>query len=735
MNIKRTVLTITSIAILVSIAILMISPVISYDPPIEPSPSSSYERYGPRVYDIIFSAWGDSITEADALQAGDIDLMDWATPTSKLDPEGDDWRWDPEVTLGDYSEWGYYEFDINCMQWPTGHGDMTPPGWNGDEPAVTSGHYWFTPDTCQRCYDARQFRRALAHLVDRSAMVDNMGGYAVGMDTFLFPGIISWLSPTVPTYSYDTVAAEAAFLAGGFADWDSDLVMEYSPSHGVIADDEEELPLLMGWLRSDDPDRTFAGELLRDELIKLGVPQNFQIRDRSECYYHAWITYDYHVYTGGWDWGRIPDMYSELFMSNKDSYPSPGADNYGRYHREAYDVIGEDFINAGSSTEAEAYCDAMQDMLHGDAACIGLYTYAGYVARTTNYQAHPGEAVYAGLEWKGAVNELGAAYISYWNPLNMHPEGFAKGGTLRQGLIVPIEKWSAIHAEWFYDWMILAEIYSYLLDYHPLDATQFVPNLAEDLPTISTWSNGPDGGTRLSFELLPGILWHDVALGTVTPEDVGFSFKYARDYVSVDHYWAVKDFYDYITAANGTGWWGPQVGPNTVDILFDVESWLALEWIAGVPIIPMAIWYDKDPASWNPEDYDKVIGCGPFMCNKDGVPGRIDVTVPDEYVHLEANPNYFRKYVWPDTCDAVGGVGRDESVRIIDFMTVSYPDHIFTYDTRLEPLLPAWPSGWIVDGDQLLDVDKNGAIDVDDLVEVGIRIGQAWPPEHYKMIP
>jgi hypothetical protein len=68
-------------------------------------------------------------------------------------------------------------------------------------------------------------------------------------------------------------------------------------------------------------------------------------------------------------------------------------------------------------------------------------------------------------------------------------------------------------------------------------------------------------------------------------------------------------------------------------------------------------------------------------------------------------------------------------------MTVSYPGHIFTYDPRLEPLLPAWPSGWIVDGDQLLDVDKNGAIDVDDLVEVGIRLGQAWPPEHYKMIP
>jgi len=730
MNLKRIMLTMTSIAILVSMTILMISPVISFDPPITPAPSSSYERYGPRVDDLIFSVWGDSITESDALQAGDIDVMDWATPTSKLDPLGDDWRWDPEVTLGDYSEWGWYEFDLNCMQWPTGHGDMVPPGWTGSEPAVTSGHYWFN-STCQRCLDARQFRRALAHLTDRGAMVDNMGGYAEAMDTFCFPGIASWENPAAPTYAYDTGLAEAALLAGGFFDWDADLVMEYSPGHdGVII---EELPTLMGWIRSDDPDRSFAGELLRDELIKLGIPQDFVISDRSTCYYHAWTTYDYHVYTGGWSWGRTPDMYVELWMSDKDTYPSGSADNYNRYHRESYDVQAAGLKGAVTPAAAEAYADACQLILHDDVPCIPLYTYASYVARTTNYQAHPGEEIYAGLPWDGAVNELGYSFYTSWNPLNMHPEGFAKGGTLRQGLIVNIEKWSPIHAEWFYDWLVLQQIYDYLMEYHPLDATQFVPSLAKDLPVISSWSYGADGGSKLRFELLPGILWHDPAMGAMTVEDVGFSFKYSRDQVSVDHYWAVKDFYNYITAANGTGWWGAELPPNTIDLLFTVESWLALDWAAGCPIIPKAIWEGKDAGSWNPEDYDKVIGSGPFMCKKDGVIGRPDYTL--EYVHLEANPNYYRKYVWPDTCDTVGGVGRDETVRIIDFMTVSYPGHIFTYDPRLEPLYPAWPAGWIVGGDQLLDVDKNGAIDVDDLVEVGIRLGQAWPPEHYKMIP
>jgi hypothetical protein len=738
LNTNHTKLTMNLIAVLILMTILTMPTVIAYDPPIEPMPTSSYERYGPRVNDLIFSAWGSSIAEADALQAGDIDLMDWATPSSKLDPLGDDWRWMNEITLGDYSEYGFYEMDINCMQWPTGHGDMVPPGWTGSEPAVVTGHYWHEPDTCQRCYDARQFRRALAHLTDRTAMVNNMGGYAAAMETFIFPGIAAWENPAAPKYAYSPTLAEAALLAGGFADWDGDTVMEYSPGHDGNLTELEDLPQLMGWIRSDDPDRTFAGELLRDELIKLGIPQDFRIAGRGECYNHAWVTYDYHVYTGGWDWGRTPDMYSELWASYKDTYPSSGADNYNRYHRASYDVQADGFKSATTSAAAEAYCDAMQVILHDDAACIPIYTFAGYLARSTRYAAHPGEAVYYNETWVGAVNELGDSYYSIWSPLNMHPETFQKGGTLRQGLIVPIEKWSAIHAEWFYDWLILQQIYSYLLDAHPLDATQFVPNLAIDLPTVSSYSYDGHSGSRLSFELVPNVHWHNSTPGDVklvTPEDVGFSFSYSKSQVSVDHYWAVKDFYTYITPLNGSGWWGPQLPPNTVDILFEVESWLATDWAAGVPIIPMEIWSGKDASSWNPEDHDAVIGSGPFMCNKDGVPGRIDVTEPDEYVHLEANPTYFRRYIWPDVCNDVPAPVRDLQVKISDFIQVSL--NAFTYDTRLPgyEFYPAWDAGWVVDYDQLLDVTKNGAIDSFDLVEIGVRLGQTWPPSYYEFIP
>jgi ABC-type transport system substrate-binding protein len=733
MNLKKRFFIVTLTLALVSTAFIMI-PVVSYDPPIEPAPSDSYERYGPRVDDILFSVWGDVLSESEALAAGHIDVMDWATPGGYLTGPGD-WRWDPEITLGDYSEWGWYEFDINNMQWPTGHGDMTPPGWDGTEPAVVTGHYWqnYTADGqdfCQRCYDARQFRRALAHLTDRSAMIAHMAGYAEPMETFCFPGIAAWENPDAPKYAYSLDLAEAALIEGGFQDWDDDLILEYSPGHdGVVV---EELPTLEGWIRSDDPDRTFAGIQLRDDMIRMGIPLAMPVADRSTCYYHAWVAYDYHIYTGGWSWGRMPDMYFELWHSMKDTYSSPGADNYNRYHNIVYDDEAWGLKTATTDVEARPYSDAAQVILHRDVACIPLYTYSGFVSHRTNYGTHPEEETYAGLKWEGFVNELGYCFYSAWNPLNVHPEGFAKGGTYRHGLLVNIEKWSPVHAEWFYDWLVLDQIYEPLITYHPLDASKYVAILAEELPEDLTWELDGETCTRLRFELCPGALWHDNT--PVTVDDVGFSFGYMRDEVSIANYWAVTNYYGYLTTANGSDpAWGDAPPPGSVDILYNVQSWLAKDWASGIPIIPKHIWEGKDSSIWNPEDHDAVIGTGPFMCKKDGVVGRPDFTL--EYVHLEANPSYYCRYVWPDVCAAGGAIGRDEVVTMFDYGVTAEPDALLTYDPRLYPELPPWPTEWIVDGDQLLDADKDGAIDADDLLEIGLYMTWDWPPPWYEMEP
>jgi len=244
-------------------------------PPIVPT-SGTFEKYGPRVYDLIFSVWGDVLSESEALAAGDIDVMDCPAHRGYVE---DGWWDNPDITLGNYSEWGWYEYALNNQMWPIGHGEMTPVGWTGDEPAVTTGHYWINY-SCQRCLDARQFRRALAHLTDRTTMVTELGIYADPMEIFIFPALVDWENPDAPKYAYNLTLAEEALIAGGFQDWDSDDVLEYSPSHGVVPDDYEELPILQMWAIIGNPDSRLMVELLRDEMMILGIPLEAILPDR-----------------------------------------------------------------------------------------------------------------------------------------------------------------------------------------------------------------------------------------------------------------------------------------------------------------------------------------------------------------------------------------------------------------------------------------------------------------------
>lgn len=686
------------------------------DPPVVPEgvgDPPAPEKFGPRVNDLLFIVCGDVLKESMALQNGEIDAMDWAAPGAYVDP----WLYDSDITMGDYSEWGFYEFDINNQMWPIGHGgqpesdyvDWTMPdnyahGHNVSDPDL----YWIDY-SCQRCLDAREFRRALAHLVDRDAMSAHMMGFAGMMETFIFPGIASWENPAAQRYPYNPTTAATLLYNAGFRDYDNDNKLEYSLTRDVAG--KEELPTLQMWIRVDDPDRTYAGELLRDEMLKQKIPLDAHIADRSICYYHAWVAYDYHIYTGGWSWGREPDMYYDLFHSDKDIYPSGGADNYVRYHSKELDPVAATLKEAPDEAAAKIACDQAQVIAHRDVAAIPLYTFAGYLAHRTNYGAFPGEANYAGRRWEGFTNEFGSAFYSAWNPLNAYPQGFDKGGTFRQGLLVDIEKWSACHAEWFYDWLVLDQIYDELLVYDPCDASKYTTMLADSYEVL-TWDKGGETCTKLRFKLRPNVLFHDDH--PLTAEDVAFSFQYLKDQVSVAWYWAVIKF-DHATV----------VDPLTVDIYYDCLSVWALSW-AMVPIIPKHIWEGKDASVWNPEDHDAVIGSGPFMCVKDGVVGRPDA-VRGEYVHLTANPIHYRAYLWPDVCDINHTPGEvDNLVDLQDYMEILKPGNMFASEnadgTWNDP-----PGDW----GEHCDVNKDGRIGVTDVMQVGVKLGETWPQAWY----
>jgi len=740
MKLKSTtfVIAMMSVLILTTLGMVQVAPQVT--PPILPYPSGPFEKYGPRVDRIIFKVAGSVVTEHDMFVAGEIDVEDWSSPAERWE----DWQKNPMITMGEMSEYGFIYYGFHMQRWPLGHGDHLPPGWSDFPEGYLSDHdpaLWPTESpvdggtgerqwidyNCRRCQDATHFRRALAHLANRDAQIAYMIGAGTPITSLIMPGIKdAWEyldaegNPLYPTYKYSLAEAEQELALGWFGDWDNDGTIEYSPDHSGSEATKEELPTSVFYTRADDDHRIYAGLLLSDDMSLLGIPHELIITSYSEFSLQCWQAYDFDIYIEYWDWGDpLPDIYSEGFHSDKDWYPDIWSDNNIMYHSKEYDSLAEYFTNATTVAEAIPYCNAMQVKLAEDAPVVPMYTYVGYQSHRTEYGTWPGETQYAGRNWTGMCNYPGTGFPNAWTHLNAHPEGFEKGGTLRQGLNLDPLNLDAMDAVWFYEGMVLEGIYDGLITNDPNNMTEYIPWLCKSFEQ-GTWTK-PGVGTcsAINFTMIPGVLWQDGA--PLTLEDIGFSFWFARECMSTG-YWAVKDYDSYVTYDTDP----TRTGNETIEIRYGKQSWLTPYWCAGVYIIPKHIWEPIGPdgsGPWVPEDHDAVFGTGAFRFYKDNIVGRVD-RVPGAYLYLEPNPLYFRKYIWPDVCDATHTPSVvDEWVDGSDFSEVAKPDNLFEDEN---------PDGtWSIAWGEHCDVNKDGHIGVDDLGEIGTHWNAEWPPEWY----
>jgi len=186
----------TIVSMLVMISALMLAtfnevPVVSQGGSV-PAPDGPFEKYGPRVGRLIWHVSGGVVAEVGDFEAGLIDIMDWAAPADKWA----DWLADPEIEMGDFGEFASIYLAFNTMRWPLGHGDQLPDGWTSYPTGYISNHnlsLWsdgtmksdlpvgtadmvYVDYNCQRDLDARQFRRGLAHMVDRATQIAYMEG-------------------------------------------------------------------------------------------------------------------------------------------------------------------------------------------------------------------------------------------------------------------------------------------------------------------------------------------------------------------------------------------------------------------------------------------------------------------------------------------------------------------------------------------------------------------------------
>src|SRR5215470_4984405 len=131
-------------------------------------------------------------------------------------------------------------------------------------------------------------------------------------------------------------------------------------------------------------------------------------------------------------------------------------------------------------------------------------------------------------------------------------------------------------------------IYEPLLQFNLAAPPKYYPWLA----TSYTWSNG---GKSVTFAIRQGVKFNDGS--PMTPADVVFTYQLVQKTPAVNLAGLP------ITGASASG--------NNVTISFSSPQYLNLQEIAGVPILPKAIWGSQS----NPTTFtdSKPVGTGPYV--------------------------------------------------------------------------------------------------------------------------
>jgi len=569
---KRAV--VTALTLLV-VALLLTSPFVAYVPVVsaQKPEGTTYEPIGPRVDELLIKIYYTPEAEWAALEAGEIDITDWPLPVEKVD-EYSRPEWQDKIWLYEYSEYGYFLFDLN-HRLPDG-----TPNW-----PISNVH----------------FRRALAHLVDKEKIVrEIVKGYGIPIDSVILPIHGVYYNPDVPTYEYSRDLARQELELAGLT-WDENLGKWIDPHTG------EPLRPIIIYARADDPYRLAAAEMLRDEMIAIGLDVDWRPRERMVCYEEVMVKYEYDIYTGGWIYMLWPDYLYDLYSSDADVRPEPWALNYPGFHNDTFDEYAKKVKFSLDLDEVIEACHECQRIFAEQVACIPLWTTVGVKAMRSG--------------WDGVVNEVGIGINSWWTFFNIRPAGKTSGGVIKYGFKSDIETLNPIKAEWYWDWEVLNKIYDTLIMIDPF-TRELKPWMCYSWEMEPWTPPGGGEGTKTTIHLLENITWHNGR--PFTAADVEWTFKYLME--QQPPYWQ-----PYLVGLVDV----KAVDDYTVEFYHNITSYWILTWIGAITILPREVW-EPVGANWRefePTTPEDLIGTGPFIF----VERR-----PGEYVRLKANPHYFR---------------------------------------------------------------------------------------------
>jgi len=392
---------------------------------------------GPRYDDWIIRYYENVEAAYAALKAGDIDMVGYEI-TSDLYADA---IADPNIALGPVGDMGMYEFDLN-----NNHTIQTYPGIE-------------SPLFGERRVD---FRRALTLLSPKDRFISECcGGFADRIDqpiAYMHSGWRNtsyWYEDGTFPYEFDADAAAALLDAAGFVqgstpnpDYDSSLSWSAEYLRTYPSDHPQkpgaDLDPIEICIRNNDLRRYCAGNILLDNMKKIGIPCNPTYGALNDMYDKVMVNMDYHIYTGGWSLGRFPAL--SVHDLYHDDYWYPKGPNY---------VTGKNESNLGNYPELDAmlelayyppdYATAQAELKKAlgygwGELCITipLWSARSFWAWNTNI--------------KGVINAEGTGPENGYSFMNAYK---TTSGPLVYGTIGAPVAMNIISSSWFYDYQNL----------------------------------------------------------------------------------------------------------------------------------------------------------------------------------------------------------------------------------------------------------------------------------------
>jgi len=487
---------------------------------------------GPRSdVDVLF--YENQASAYAALKIGEVDFIQGSlTYEQRLNAEDD-----PDLCVAAYSENGMYQFDLN-----NNYTIQTYPG-------------------VRNPLHVKEFRRALSCMVDKQYIINEiLKGAGALLNVPITVNSIGWWPtcalPENYEWTYNLTKAEKQLVAAGFVDTDDDGVRNYPVGWPGRETGPNMDPLIM-YVRTEDK-RLDAGIYFCDQLNLFGIPYDKKERVSDVCYPPVMDERNYHIYTGGWSFGRYPTF---LYYGYSGDHYWPGGSNYVTGMNESnlpnypdYDELAHDMYYTDSIESARTAAKA--------AAALGWCEYVFNIPLWSRKYF---------VGWRktmpGVVNQAGIGLDNPYQFLNAYN---TLDGPIRMGTVAAPEALNPLYSVWYYDYAVLDRVYEGLMMINPYDLGTNQPGAAQDWE-VGTWID-PDPGPDEPSEKNKVTYYLRKDVGVISPTGTFMRYLNAYDLEFGCWYTYVFDdgwIWDYYSDVHHTR----VVDDYTIEFYFDEASY------------------------------------------------------------------------------------------------------------------------------------------------------------------